>query len=492
MKKENYAKLSIAIILIAAVLRFAFALSHTVSGDACWHLASARFIATHNKVPLFEGLGRLQPFWAPPLFHFAAALLYKISAVISLNFADLSLKLVSPVFGTLTVIIAYLIARKSFGGKAAFYSMIFLNFVPIFLDYSIFGYTDSTTAFFSVLAIYLMLNNRHVLSSVSLGLAMLSKYNAVFVLPMLLYLAYRPGSSKKGRSARMLVVFFLPLLISSVWFLRNFILLGNPFWPYLNGIFHGVDVGVSFNTLNFRSLLSFSSYLRAYLELFGVPNGEISVLSFYNIAFIKYLFFVWLIGTLIFIYPFIRGLFPSKGKENQYFQKGMYILFASHLIMLLVYLVNTRWFGARLLLPVIPFMAMVWAKGLNSIKIKNAYVFIVLAISIGFVAVEAVKISVAAKEWSLYSQDFEWAKSNSKEKDIFYGNGQCLSYNINRLVIDHTSPFEPGKVDYAWANNKWKIDFAMNDASLAEIKNSGKLKIVYDNPDTGTAIYKAK
>ena len=493
MKKEIYVKLSIAVILIAAILRFAFALSHTVSGDACWHLASARFIAEHDKVPLFEGLGRLQPFWPPPLFHFAAALLYKIFSLISFDIAQISLKLVSPIFGTLTAIVAYLITRKLFDEKTAFYSVIFLNFVPLFLDYSVFSYTDSTTAFFSVLAIYLMLNGRHILSSASLGLAMLSKYNAVFVLPMLLYLAYKFSINKKERTIRMLAVFFLPLLISSVWLLRNFTLLGNPFWPYLNGIFGGADIGISFNTIDFKPLLSFNSYLRAYLELFGVPNGDISLLYFFNTPFLKYLLFIWAAATLIFVCPFITGLFRKPKKQgNGHFLKSVYILFLSHFVMLLIYLVNTRWFGSRLLLPAIPFMAIVWANGLDSIKIKKAYIFIALIISIGFVGVEAAKISIAAREWSLYSQDFEWAKNNSRESDIFYGNGQCLSYNIDRLVIDHTSPFEPGKVDYAWINNKWRIDFSMNDASLAEIKNSGKLKIVYDNPDTGTTIYKAK
>ena len=492
VKQEIYKKISIVVILIAAVLRFAFALIHTVSGDACWHLASARFIAVNNKVPLFEGLGRLQPFWPPPLFHFAAASFYKIFGIISLNFADLSLKLISPVFGTLTVIIAYLTARKLFSEKIAFYSMIFLNFVPVFLDYSIFAYTDSTAAFFSVLSVYLMLNEKYIFSSVSLGLAMLSKYNAIFVLPMLLFLAYKSSNNKKERSIRMSIAIVLPLLISSVWFLRNFILLGNPFWPYLNGIFHGVDAGVSFNSLNFKSLLSFSSYWRAYLELFGVPNGEISVLSFYNLAFVKYLFFVWIAGTLIFIYPFIIGLFSPKSKDNQHFLKATCILFLSHMFMLLVYLVNTRWFGSRLLLPVIPFMSIIWAKCVNSIKMKNAYLLIALVISIGFVGVEAVKISVAAKEWAIYKQDFEWAKSNSNENEIFYGNGQCLSYNINRLVVDHTAPPDFNKIDYAWVNSKWRIDFQMNEGSLNKIKNNDKLKIAYSNANTGTTIYKVK
>src|SRR3989338_3185658 len=216
MKKISYYKLGIAVIIIAAVLRLAFALTHTVSGDACWHLSAARFIAEENKMPLYEGIGRLQPFWAPPLFHLIAAFLYKLFIPISVDFADLAMKLVSPVFGTFSVIILFLIARDLFDEKIAFYSMLFVNFIPVFMDYSIFSFIESTVTFFSILSVYFMLKNMYIISSVSLGLAMLSKYNAVFVLPMLLFLAYRLGSSKKERNMRMLAVFLLPLLISSL------------------------------------------------------------------------------------------------------------------------------------------------------------------------------------------------------------------------------------------------------------------------------------
>jgi hypothetical protein len=491
MKKSTYVKLSIAIIILVAILRFAFALTHTVSGDACWHLSASRFIATENKLPLFEGIGRLQPFWAPPVFHLVAAFFYKISAVFSLGFADAASKLVSPIFGTLTVVLLYLISRKLFDAKTAFYSMVFINFIPLFLDYSIFSYADSTTAFFSVLSVYFMIEKRFVLSSSSLGFAILSKYNAVFMYPMLLYLAYELTKNNKDFYKKFAIVVFLPLAISSVWFLRNFIILDNPFWPFLNGIFNGVNVGTSFNAIDLSPIFSLSTYLTSYLELFGVPNGNIGLISFFNSPFVAVLFFIWVAATLFFILPLVMGFF-IKNNDKKFFLSSIYILFASYLAMLFFYLANVGWFGSRLLLPAVPFMGIIWARGMGKIKLKNIYLIILLAIGLGFVFVEAVKLNIASDEWSRYGQDFEWVKSNTGKQDMFFGNGQCLHYNIDRLVVFEIADIDFNTVDYVWINDKWRIDFPPSQRTLDKIENDKNLISVYDNSDTGTTIYQVK
>ena len=493
MKNTDYAKLSMALIVIVALIRFAFAAAYTVSGDACWHLSAVRFIANENRIPLFEGIGRLQPFWAPPLFHFISAFLYKISVPISSEFADISSKLVSPIFGTLTIIILYIITRKFFDEKIAFYSMIFINFIPIFLDYSVFSYVDSTAAFFSILSIYLMLNNIYILSSVSLGLALLSKYNAVFMYPLILYLAYRLTKNKETIYKRLALVAFLPLAVSSIWFIRNLILLGNPFWPFLNGIFKGVAPEAAYNNISFGPLFSSGTYLSSYLEFFGVPGGNISLISFYNGPFLKYLFLIWLAGTIVFIYPFIKGLFQKNIEYNdkKKFLISVYILFASYLFMILVYLINVGLIYSRLLLPIVPFMGIIWAKGLSSIKVKRLYIIALLVIGAGFIVTEGVKLYVAANEWSKYSSDFQWVKSNTNKDDIFYGNGQCLPYNINRFVHSPKANADPNAVDYVWVNNNWAIDFKMDKESLSKAKSKG-LKAVYNNAKTGTAVYRVE
>ena len=492
MRDKTYLRWSIALIIIGAFLRFPLAVFHNVSGDACWHVASARYMAIHNVIPTFEGLGRVDPFYSPPVFHLIAALFFKIFSIISNNAADIGIKLVSPVFGTLTIIVAYLLIKKLFGERIAFYSMIFLNFAPLFIDYSVFSYVDSTNAFFSVLTVYLLINRRYALSSISFGINMLTKYNAIFMFPMMLYLGYKLGRNKKEKIRILLLIIIVPSLISSVWFLRNYAILGNPVWPFMNNVFHGINVGDSFNQLNPYVLLSYSTYLTTYLEFFGIPNGNIALLSFSTLPYTKQLLFIWLIGTLIFAYPLFKGIFFTSKKKYgyDYFFIGICILSISYILMLFPYVMNTGWFGSRQLLPIVPFIAILWSIGVDSIKSKKFYIIAVLVVCAGFVLAESIRLNIAVKEWNRYSKDFEWARENTKETDLFFGNGQCLPYNIKRLVVQHTVPIDFEKVDYVWANKQWRIDFPMIDEAFNKAKNSNKLKVVYDNKETGTIIYK--
>ena len=171
---------------------------------------------------------------------------------------------------------------------------------------------------------------------------------------------------------------------------------------------------------------------------------------------------------------------------------GLYILFFSFAVQFVVYVLSLSWFGSRLLLPIIPFMGLIWAVGLRKIKFEKWYLAVILLICVMFVGGESVKFYIAHNEWSVYRNDFKWVRENTSQNDLFYGNGQCLSYNINRLVVSHKKQVDFSEVDYVWVNDKWKIDFLMEEDSLNKVKASDKLEVAYSNPDSGTIIYKSK
>ena len=79
-------------------------------------------------MPLFEFFGRDEPFWPPPLLHIITALVYKVFINFNKEAADFASKMISPVLGSLTLILSFLIAKRLFNKKIAFYSMIFLTF----------------------------------------------------------------------------------------------------------------------------------------------------------------------------------------------------------------------------------------------------------------------------------------------------------------------------------------------------------------------------
>ena len=187
---NKYTRLSIIVIGLAIFVRFALVFLYHSSGDACWHLSIARFMADNSKIPLLEPLGR-EVFWEPPVFHVMAAAFYKIFSIFGNKATEFSMKFVSPIFGSLSLVLTFIIVKKFFGKKIAFYSVIFAAFLPISIFYSVISYMESIMTFFVLLSIYLIMNNRHVLGSVAFGISLLSKYNAVFTLPLIIYIIYK-------------------------------------------------------------------------------------------------------------------------------------------------------------------------------------------------------------------------------------------------------------------------------------------------------------
>src|SRR3989338_2360457 len=431
-KSDNrFSPLSLIVIVIGIIIRFYLASVHHVSGDACWQLSNARFIAENKKLPLFEQFGRDEPFWSPPLFHFVYAFVYIVFNGFGSNIAEFAVKLISPIFGSLALILSYLIAKKLFDKKIAFYSLLFMAVIPLHIDYSAFSYIDGMLTFLVALSVYFALNNNIVSSAIVAGLAILTKYNGIFVLPVLLLIIYKNNRNQKSK--RLLTLLSVSLAIGSIWFIRNWYYLGNPVWPFMNSVFHGIEVETftktSVGSVNLSSLLNLSAISSVYLGIFGVPDGNIKALGFFSIPYINSLFYLWLLGTLIFISPFMLGFSRLKNK------KLLLIWIASYVVLALLYVINSSWSVSRFLLPAFPAVAMIWASGLVKIKPNNfrkAFLLVISLIIIGFVFASVLKINLAANAWKAYEKDFSWAKSSTDKDSTFMTNSQCVSFSINR------------------------------------------------------------
>src|SRR3989338_6939942 len=163
-------------------------------------------MSEEKKIPLNEGLGREIPFWSPPLFHLLSAFIYQISG----NAADTLVKFISPVFAVLTLIFTFLIVKRLFDAKIGFYTLLFLAFLPLFMDYSIFSYVESMLTFFVVLSVYFAIRNNVILASLAAGLGILTKYNALFIIPLLVYIAYKNRKNNYALIKNIMIIAVLP------------------------------------------------------------------------------------------------------------------------------------------------------------------------------------------------------------------------------------------------------------------------------------------
>ena len=486
MKQINFKKYSLWILIIAILIRLMITSIHTISGDACWHFSASKFIADNGRIPFDENIGRsrFEPFWPSPLFHIVAAFFYKL-------FGEFGLKLAPFIFGSLSLIIAHLIFRKLLNERQSFYATLFMSFLPIGIDYSVLGYPESAVAFFIILSIYFALSPRFLLSGVSAGLAILSKFTGPFVIPTLIFLAYKNSKNAKERIKNMIFVTIMPFLISAPWFIRNWILLGNPIWPFLNFIFHGMQAE-SYSGFGLVNLAQPSTYIITYLGFFGVPDGHYRAFFFFGIPYILLLISIFFAATLIFILPLFFGL---KKDEKLTFN---YIFLASFAALLLLFELNVRPAVSRIVLPAIVGLAIIYGIGIDSIldrwkKIGMMLLIFLIVISLGFVAAEVIKFKVASDSWKVYEEDFKWVRENIPKDGVILNGGQCIRFRAERSVLETVEDVNSKNYGYVWLNQNFKLEpqSIMTENQLS-ILNKKNLELIYDNKKTDTKIYRIK
>lgn len=514
---NKYTKLAIIVILIGAIIRIALSLIATPAGDGCWHFAISKFMAENFKIPLFEGLGR-GVFARPPLFHITAASLYQIFSLF--NKGTMGIKLVSAIFGSLSLWLCFLIAKKLYNIKIAFYATFFLTFLPLHLYFSSLSFAGIFASFFIILAAYLILTGRFILASISMGLSLLSKYTSFFAFPVMIYLILKCREtystqklslkSKYIASFKKIILFILIAgLIGLPWYLRNYIYFGNPLYPHFTSVFGGLPGIYQCTYLaSFKNLLNFPLMAeKIYLGFFAVPNADFNSLFFFNIPYLKTMLVIWGIGTIVFIFPLIYGFF--KLNYRSWKGKALIILILSFVILNLIYLVDCGAILARYLMPSIFALAIIAGIGYRKImskKFSKIFLILIILIIISFTAIEFAKAHLASNEWKKYSTDFNWIKENTDKNDIIFANGQCFSINFDRFTwrtgtVDENKTYSRFKenfayeenISYIWTNQQFKIDpTSLLDESIINIfeTQKHKYKLVYQNNKTRTKIYK--
>ena len=518
----KYSKGALIIIIIGLLIRLILASASYITGDSCWYINVVRFISEHNTLPLFESVGRT-PFWSPPLLHIIGALFYKIFSILGNEFAEFSLRLIVPICGTLMLAYTYLISRKLFNSKIAFYSVLFLTFIPDHIYHSSMFYPDILAGLLVTMGIYYILKNKTLLSAIMIGLSFLTKYNALFALPIPIIIIIYNNHKQKIKALKKTILFSITsLAIGSFWFIRNHILLGNPIYPLFNSLFLKSAVADSWGgKLHLIHLISPGSMLKTYLSFFGVPDGYAQNLFFLQIHFIKLFLAIWFIGTALFILPTIIGLFKIKLRSKSTFILGSWLLpYLIFSFMLATSVESKSGLLSRYLIPIFPIIAILWGIGFNSIfnkikthnskrnKHKTLRILLIILLSsliLGFTSIEFTKALVVKNSWSRYNPDFTWIEQNTpKDAKILVPGGECYSYNFNRITHhpgelafkeNLMQAIEDHNMNYIWVNQKDTFYGQEPDkpAIYSEdfIKNIEiSFKLVYENKITHTKVYK--
>ena len=506
VSKLNYKKITIIVIIVGIIIRFLLASMYHVSGDACWHLSVARFIGENHQIPLFENLGRDSVFSRPPLFHVIGAVFYNIFGIFGAAAADFGLKMLSPLSGSLTLILFYLLLKRFFSEKIVFIASSVLAFFPLHIYYSTISYVESTVGLFALISVFFMVEKRVILSALFAGMTALLKFEGIFMFPVILsILLYNERKNLKAFVKKGSIFIITSLIVFFPYLVRNFIYLGNPFWPHLSKFIPGYPVvDKAYLNSSILNLFDWSNLAIPYFELFGVPNGNYNLFSFFNVPFISAFISIWLIATLVYFSFFIYGIIKSDKKKAPVILAFVWIIAYAILVLMTTIFQNLP--QARFLVPAMPAFALIWAIGIDeSLKIKKLKKIIIPAIILilsGFVLAEFAKTAYAANSWDKYKDDFQWIKEHTEKDSTIFYTGQCLSYNTARFTANTYVPLTkeyaiPNKLPelrhaYVWVNQGFGLEGQSVLPEDIEKVIASSYNLAYENKKTGTRIYRVK
>jgi hypothetical protein len=236
-----------------------------------YHATMSVFMYNEHAIPVMAGtsIGIQMSANFPPLFSALGAYYYiQIGSI-----QDIFLRVIPPVMCTLTVLATYKIGELLAGKKFGLISALLLTVTPLFFRYSIFATSYSTLTFFCTVSILFLLlaivkgNTKYWISAgLFFGFASLTSYIALYLAPFLLiaitfYVIYRKNSFRINIK-KVLILLSSILIIGSVWYLRNLILVGNPIYPNAYTVLGGINIDplieqVTFNQIKWSATLSF-------------------------------------------------------------------------------------------------------------------------------------------------------------------------------------------------------------------------------------------
>lgn len=180
-KKKEWIIL-LSIFLAAFTIRmFTFRFEYLLDYDTFHHYAIAKYIAENNEFPSIWYLSRYPDgalITEPMGLYYISVILYKILKPFGITFFN-AFRLTSPLFGALTILPVYFLAKNIFNKRTALFSAIILTFLPAYLYRTFSGFYrgDGFSFFFIVLGFFFFIRSieeklkKNIIFSILAGLS---------------------------------------------------------------------------------------------------------------------------------------------------------------------------------------------------------------------------------------------------------------------------------------------------------------------------------
>jgi hypothetical protein len=431
MPKLDDKKFITGLILFGILLRFVLWNVIPVTTDSAEHFSKARYIAQEHDIPVFEYVTGNDPYWYPPLFHIITAFIYKLTGVLTLT----------PLLaGSLSLIVFYYLAKK-FYPQTLPYSLILLTFLPFHAYMSGIGYTTILLFLWATIGYYYYLKylqtkyNTYLLFTIlACTASALTHYHGLLLTAIILTHFF---FQKPKQAITSLIAI---LILISPWYVRNYIIFGNPIWPlFFEGNYVHGKTGGGYGASGLMNFLRPSTYSSVFFDFWiGAPNSGEDV--FDNISKARNIFPVvfevglifWLLSILawsFFVYRGVKLFFSDRD-----FLPLISFLFSFCIIAFLP--------AARTTVFCIPFAIIAAAKGLSNFSIRQKTVLFIIS----FFAFTGVTISYAFvynQVMSKYIPFYHLMEENlpSDARIVMpYTLQHCIYYTSKECVRDRNFP----------------------------------------------------
>jgi len=286
---------------------------------------------------------------------------------------DIVPKFIHFAFGLGTGVLVYFYLKGKLGRTWGLLGMTIFATTPIVVRLSTSAYVDLGMGFFSTASILSFVKWRDsgyhktrwlVVSSSLMGLALGSKYNALvafFFLNMMVIYCYAKDTQKQLKAIKQGLMFFtVGLLVASPWFVKNWILTKNPFYPLFPNFFPLFQQGGT--SLTDLAQTGSSEFFHSRRMMFGETFVDIllvPVRMFFQGKDHTYQYFDGVLNPILILFlPF------SLTNKDFWKDKIFFVAFSVFSILLTFFLTRKQ---VRYVVFVFPFLSILAVMGIKNV-----------------------------------------------------------------------------------------------------------------------------
>ncbi len=294
---------------------------------------------------------------------------------------DILPKMIHMLFGMGTGFLVFLYLKKRFDSRWGLLGFFIFISTPIIIWLSTSAYIDLGMTFFSTASVLALIKWRDgsyentkwlLISACCMGVAVGSKYNALiawFITNLLLTVIYVRDTDRQMSAVKYAAIFFLvTAAVASPWYIKNYILRENPFYPLFNSFFmalHSPDQATAIIGRQMERSPGKIGFFQFRAHLYGESFWEtlfIPIRMFFQGEDNSYQYFQGRLNPVLIVFlPFIL-LNRRHGKD-----KLLFFGF-SFFFMFMAYFTTEK--QVRYIAPVLPIMTILAVTGINHLSGK--------------------------------------------------------------------------------------------------------------------------